>query len=393
MWEVLLILVLIVLIALVVFVTEIRKSKSNKKNSKNQDCVATIVGIGDTLCHGPNFEDAYNSKTGEYDFSTFFKYITKYFDGTVNVGNLEVPFAGKDKGYSGYPTFNAPEHLAVDLKKLGLDIMTTANNHALDMEYSGLVSTLDFLDKAGLEHTGSARSKEEHDKILFKDLNGIKTAFIAFTYGVNEAIPEGKEYCINCFADYEGDNYTINYDRMKEMIDKAKAKGADAIVVSIHWGDEYEIEENKEQDEIAEFLVKNGVNIILGCHPHVPQPLKMITAVDDEGNKHKGVCIFSMGNFFSNQDWGNTRNTLIIKFQIRKNVKTGKVTVDKVTYVPCYCYNNGPDAEDRFEILDLNAIIKSYEAGEDTWSKEMYNLAVKEKETLLKIVGPEINVK
>ena len=137
MWEVLLILVLIVLIALVVFATEIRKSKSksNKKNSKNQDSVATIVGIGDTLCHGPNFEDAYNSKTGEYDFSTFFKYITKHFDGIVNVGNLEVPFAGKDKGYSGYPTFNAPEHLAFDLKKLGLDIMTTANNHALDMEF------------------------------------------------------------------------------------------------------------------------------------------------------------------------------------------------------------------------------------------------------------------
>ena len=358
------------------------------------DKIATIVGIGDTLCHSPNFKDAYDAETGIYDFSSFFKDITGHFDGTVNVGNCEATFAGAARGYSGYPTFNTPEHLAVDLKELGLDIMTTANNHTLDMGYSGLESTLNYLDEAGLEHTGSARSQEEHDKILFKDLNGIKTAFIAYTYGTNGIpIPAGKEYCVNCYADYQGNNYTVNYDRMKATIDQAKAEGAEAIVASIHWGIEYQTKENAEQDQIAEFLVKNGVNVILGCHPHVPQPLKMITAVDDEGKEHIGACIFSMGNFFSNQDWENTRNTLIVKFQIRKNGVTGEISVDSATYVPCFCYNNGPGAKDIFEILDLDEIIRSHDAGEGKWSDNMYNLALREKERLYNIVGPELDIK
>ena len=358
------------------------------------DSVATIVGIGDTLCHSQNFKDAYDSETGEYDFSSFFKYINQHFDGTVNVGNCEASFAGPSRGYSGYPTFNTPEHLAIDLKELGLDIMTTANNHTLDMGYSGLESTLNYLDEAGLEHTGSARSQEEQDKILFRDLNGIKTAFLAFTYGTNGIpVPSGKEYCVNQFAKWKSDwsSYEIDYDFVKSKIDQAKAEGADAIVVSMHWGIEYQTKENSEQDELAEFLVKNDVKVILGCHPHVPQPLKMITTTDDEGNVKTGACIFSMSNFFSAQTFPNTRNTLIVKFEIRKNWHTGELTVDKVTYVPCYVYDNGINAKDRYTILDLNAIISSYEAGEDTWSKSMYDLAVTERDRLVNIVGPEID--
>ena len=123
-----------------------------------EDSVATIVAIGDTLCHTQNFKDADDSETGIYDFSPMFKYITKYFDdATVAVGNLEATFAGPSHKYSGYPTFNTPEHLAIDLKELGLDIMTTANNHALDIGYSGLVSTLDYLDDAGLQHRSEER--------------------------------------------------------------------------------------------------------------------------------------------------------------------------------------------------------------------------------------------
>ena len=94
------------------------------------DKLANIVAIGDTLCHSQNFKDAYDSSTGVYDFSPMFKYVTKYFtDATVAVGNLEATLAGPSRGYSGYPTFNTPEHLAIDLKELGLDVMTTANNH------------------------------------------------------------------------------------------------------------------------------------------------------------------------------------------------------------------------------------------------------------------------
>lgn len=394
----------ILVIAIIVFTIKGINGKKQKTaeqveqnaiiEEQEKDKTATIVSIGDTLVHSQNFKDAYDAETGIYDFSSFFKYITKHFDGTVNVGNCEATFAGAKKGYSGYPTFNSPEHLAVDLKELGLDIMTTANNHTLDSGFTGLQSTLGYLDEAGLEHTGSARTQEEQDKILFKDLNGIKTAFLAFTYGTNGIpVPTGKEYCVNQFAKWKSDwsGYTIDYDFMEKKIKQAKDEGAEAICVSMHWGIEYQTKENKEQDQLAEWLVAHDVNVILGCHPHVPQPLKMITAKDENGNEKKGACIFSMGNFFSAQTFPNTRNTLLLKFAIRKNGKTGEITVDKVNYVPLYVYDNGKNAKDRYTILDLDAIIEDYEAGNGNWSKTMYDLAKTEKDRLVKIVGPEID--
>lgn len=391
--------ILIVWVLICCYVVKTYKSSSqttssSQKGEPKQDSVATIVAMGDTLCHSQNFKDAYDSETGIYDFSPMFKYVTKYYDdATVAVGNLEATLAGPERGYSGYPTFNTPEHLAIDLKELGLDIMTTANNHTLDIGYKGLESSLNYLDEAGLEHTGSARSKEEQDKILFKDLNGIKTAFLAFTYGTNGIpVPDGKEYCVNVYADWAKDwsTYTIDYDFMKSKIDQAKAEGAEAIVVSMHWGVEYQTKENAEQDKIADFLIANDVNVILGCHPHVPQPMQMRTVTAEDGTEKTGFVIFSMGNFFSAQTFDNTRNTLILNVRIRKNAETGKITVDQATYAPLYVYDNGLQAKDRYEILDLDAIINSYEAGETTWSKNMYDLAVTEKARLEKIVGPQI---
>lgn len=348
-----------------------------------QDCSATIVSFGDTLCHKPLYTVAYDEETGVYDFSSMFKYVKKHFqDATVTIGNCESPMAGAERGYSGYPTFNAPEHLAVDLKELGVDIMTTANNHTLDKGYSGLSSTLDVLENAGIDHVGTARTQEEQDTILIKDLNGIKTAFIAFTYGTNGIpVPEGKEFCVNL----------INEELMLKQIEQAKEEGAELIVASMHWGVEYQTTENAEQDRLAEFLIKNDVKIILGSHPHVLQPMKVVTVKTEEGEEKEGLVIFSQGNFFSNQRQENTRNTAIFNIEVKKSGKTSEVTVEKVTYVPIYVNIKEAGAEDRYELIDLNEVIRSYEAGETTWTESMYNLALKERERCLKLIEPELN--
>ena len=347
-----------------------------------EDSVANIVAIGDTLVHSQVYKDAYDSSTGEYDFSPLFKYITKYFeDKTIAVGNLETTFAGSARSVSGYPLFNSPEHLAIDLKELGLDIMTTANNHSLDSRYAGIESTLDFLDEAGLDHTGTSRSEEEQNTILMKDLNGIKTAFLCFSYGTNgNPIPSGKEYCINL----------IDKELMKRLIDKAKEEGAEAICVSMHWGVEYQTKQNKEQEELADFLLENDVNVILGCHSHVPQPMEMRTVTMEDGTTKTGFVIYSMGNFFSAQKDINTRDTVILNVQIRKNGVTGEITIDQATYAPVYDYDNGQGAKDRYELLDLKGIVEDYEAGNGNWSKTKYDLAKAEIERITKIVGPEI---
>ena len=347
-----------------------------------QDSFATIVSFGDTLCHKPLYNAAYDKETGIYDFSSMFKYVEKYFqNSTINIGNCESPMAGSERGYSGYPTFNAPEHLAIDLKELGVDIMTTSNNHTLDKGFSGLSSTLDFLDDAGIAHVGTARTEEEQNTILFMDLNGIKTAFLSYTYGTNGIpVPEDKEFCVNL----------IDEDLILKQIEQAKNEGAELIVASMHWGIEYQTTENAEQDRLAEFLIKNDVNIILGSHPHVLQPMKMLEVKNDEGEEKEGLVIFSQGNFFSNQTQENTQNTAIFNIEVKKDGKTGEVTVEKVTYAPIYVNRKEPGAKDRYELLDLDEIIRSYEAGEETWSESMYQLALKERERCINIIGPEI---
>ena len=347
-----------------------------------EDSFATIVSFGDTLCHKPVYNAAYDEETGIYDFSSMFKYVEKYFqNSTINIGNCESPMAGAERGYSGYPTFNAPEHLAIDLKELGVDIMTTANNHTLDKGFSGLSSTLDFLDNADIAHVGTSRTEEEQNTILFMDLNGIKTAFLAYTYGTNGIpVPEDKEFCVNL----------IDEDLILRQIEQAKDEDAELIIASMHWGTEYQTTESKEQDRLAEFLIKNDVKIILGSHPHVLQPMKMLKVETDEGKEKEGLVVFSQGNFFSNQTQENTRNTAIFNIEVKKDGKTGEVTIEKVTYAPIYVNIKEPGAKDRYELLDLNEIIRSYEASEETWSESMYELAIKERERCINLIGPEL---
>jgi len=133
----------------------------------------------------------------------------------------------------------------------------------------------------------------------------------------------------------------------------------------MHWGVEYQTTENAEQDRLAKFLIENDVDIILGSHPHVLQPMKMLKVETEEGETKEGLVIFSQGNFF----------------------------VEKATYVPLYMYIKEPGAENRYQLLDLNEIIRSYEAGEDIWSEAMYQLALKEKERCVWLIGPEITHK
>ena len=357
--------------------------QNNVKEEIKEDTVINIVGIGDTLCHSQNFKDAYDATTGNYDFSPMFKNVKKYFDdATIAVGNLETTLAGADRGYSGYPCFNSPDELALDLKEMGIDILTTANNHCLDTGYTGLVSTLDTLDKYGILHTGTSRSIEEQNTILYQDLDGIKTAFLCYTYGTNGIpIPNGREYSVNL----------IDKEFIKEQLDKAKAEGAELICVSMHWGAEYRIKPTSEQEDLAEFLIKNGVDVILGNHAHVPEPMEIKEVTLDDGSTRKGFVIYSMGNFFSAQTQNYTRDTLILNVEIRKDGKTGEISIDKASYIPVYVYDNGTNAKDRYELLDIEKIISEYESGNSEYSESMYNLMKSELNKIKQIVGPEIN--
>lgn len=338
---------------------------------KEEDKSISMAVIGDIMCHNSQYDDAF--RNGVYDFSYVFEDVKPYIESAdIAIGNLETTFAGKEKGYSSYPTFNTPEELAKDLKELGIDVLSTANNHSLDKGYSGIESTIDYLDIEEISHMGTYKSIEKQNEILYKQVNGLKIAFLAFTYGTNGiAIPKEKEYCINL----------IDKDLIKNQLELAKEGNPDIICVNMHWGIEYQEIFNEEQLDLENFLFENGVDIILGSHPHVLQPMEVKDFTMPDGTHKNVFVIYSLGNFISGQDKKNTRNSIILIMNIVKEGSTNKLKFESVEYIPIYTYTY-PKYKN-YKVLDLQKAIFNYENGNSpNYTKGQYETFVNELESI-----------
>ena len=353
------------------------------KVAQKEDITFTLATTGDIMCHNTNFLDAYNSSTKSYDFSYYFTDIKQYLqEADITVGNLETTLSGAKRGYSGYPTFNTPEILAKNLKSAGFNVVSTANNHCMDKGYSGIESTIKFLDEADLAHTGTFKSKKDQETILIKNVKGVNIAFLSFTYGTNGIpVPKDKSYAVNL----------IDKSLIKSQIELAKKENPDLICVSMHWGIEYQTKANKEQEKLADFLFENGVDIILGNHSHVPQQMEKREIKLDDGTTKDGFVIYSLGNFMANQNKQYTNDSAILKLEITKHKGEGKITIDKATYTPTYMYKNPSKSTKKFKILDINTEIKKYESkASGAVSKSLYNTLVTERKNIKRIIGNEI---
>lgn len=363
--------------------TPVDSSNTNSSNDSTSteiinDITINMAFTGDIMCHNTMYKDAYNSATETYDFTHFFENVKYYLQtADVTIGNLETTFAGSNVGYSSYPTFNTPEILAKNLKKAGFDIVSTANNHCMDKGYKGLESTISYLDEADIAHTGTYTSEENQNTILVKNVKGIKIAFVSFTYGTNGIpVPSDKSYAVN-FLDNE---------TMTKQINLAKAEEPDIICALVHWGNEYQTTPNSNQKEIAKFLMDNGVNLIIGNHPHVPQPMVLTKNSSDEDV----FIAYSLGNFMADQNKPYTRDSVILNLSITKDSKNN-ITINNYNYVPIYIYKNNSLKTKKFSILDINNIIESYDAGYDTSiGSSMYNKLKTELQNIKKIVEKEI---
>lgn len=339
--------------------TNISKNVSSDINADAEpsDTTFTLTALGDIICHNTQYLDAYNSSTDSYNFSYVFDNISYYIQNSnIAIANLETSFAGEDKGYSNYPRFNTPDNLAYNLKKLGLDVIATANSHSLDYGFEGLSRTLDVLDSADISHVGTNKTQEEQDNVLIKYVKGIKLAFVNYTCNTtNLAIPSDKGFCVN----------TSNKDLIKKQIDKAKSQSADIIIAYMNWGNEYTNSINDTQTELSDFLFKNGVDIIFGSHPHVLQKMEKKTVTLEDGSSKDGFIIYSLGNFISDQNLKDTRTSIILTLTITKHTD-GNISIDKVNYVPIYMYENNALDDKKMKLLDINKAVALYNQGIDT---------------------------
>lgn len=359
---------------------ELDSSNNVQENQKEEtDTTFTLTAIGDVMCHNTQYMDAYDSNTGTYDFSYVFDNISSYTKtADICIGNLETSFAGEDRGYSNYPTFNSPDSLADSLKRIGVDVLSTAGNHALDMGFSGLSRTIDVLDKADISHLGTYKTQEDQDKVLIKYVKGVKIAFINYTYGTNGiSVPSDKKFCINL----------IDKDLIKKHIETAKNQNADIIVACMHWGTEYQTKQNSEQKELADFLFQNGVNVIIGNHPHVIQPMEKRTVTLEDGSTRDGFVAYALGNFICDQNAVNTRDSIILNLKITKHTD-GSITIDNYDYVPIYMYKDSSVSKHKMKILDINKTIYNYENNlDDSITEKIYNLMKTELGRITKILN------
>ena len=356
-------------------------SSDDIQQEEETDTTFTMTAIGDVMCHNTQYFDAYQKESDSYDFSYVFDDISSYIKTSdIAIGSLETSFAGKKRGYSNYPTFNSPDDLAYDLKKLGIDVLSTAGNHCLDMGVSGLSRTIDVLNDADISHLGTYQTQEDRDKILFKFVKGIKIAFVNYTYGTNGIpVPSGKEFCVNL----------IDKDLMKQDIENAKSQEADIIVACMHWGTEYKTTANSEQEELADFLFQNGVDIILGNHPHVLEPMEKRTVTLEDGTVKDGFVIYALGNFICDQNAENTRNSIILNLKITKYAN-GNISIEHADYIPIYMYKENSSNLRRMKLLDIEKVIYNYEAGIDSsLGQSTYENLKLQLEKIKKIVGDE----
>lgn len=352
-------------------------SASQQEETESSDVpepiTATLAVCGDMMSHSPQTNDAYDPATDTYSYLPCFQFVQPWVEqADFAVANFETTLNGPP--YSGYPQFCAPDALAYDAKTIGFDLMTTANNHCMDKGYNGACRTLDVLDAAGLQHVGTFRSQEEYDAnsgVVVADVGGISVAFLSYTYGTN-GIPIAAEndFCLNRFnVDYVTDCCTLDEAKLTRELSYAQTLGADLIAVMIHWGIEYQTTENEYQDQVADFLIANGADLILGSHSHVPQPMMERTVTLDDGSTRTGFVVYSLGNFVSNQSPATvnvnyTDVTALVNLQLTKDFETETTTVTNVSYVPLLVLNRGSGVSDQYYVMDVHAAMGSYESGD-----------------------------
>jgi len=351
--------------------------------------VSTLAVCGDTMCHNTIVAAA---KSGDgYDFSYVMEAVRPYVSAAdYAVVNLETTLPGGPE-YTGYPRFRTPDELAYNLKDLGFDLALTANNHCMDAGYDGLVRTLDVLDGAGLAHVGTSRSQEEFDgNIVVADVGGISVAFLGYTYGTNGLpLKKSAPYSVNLFnVDYMTNLSTPDTEKLVGDLQKAEALGTDLIAVMIHWGVEYRTKQNDYQEEIADLLIANGADVILGGHSHVLQPCEMRTAAGEDGVERTGFVCYSLGNFFSNQTKKNTDLTTVLTLELTRDNVTGQTAVSGWTYAPMVMVDWGKGTapkHERFQLVDAYAALEAGDSGIDKRLRQSI-------EDIHEIVGPEHDI-
>ena len=331
---------------------------------------ATVLSTGDILMHGKVINSG-KQDDGSYNFDSIFQYVKSYSQAAdFSVANLETTLCGTDNGYAyaGNPKFNCPDAIVDSLKGAGFDMLLTANNHADDTSLVGYKRTLNVVREKGLDTLGTYLSADEQ-KWTIEEVNGIKIGMVCYTY--SDGFSQNGYPLLN--YNEVGENGILNYftyDKLPEFytqlqgyLDEMKAAGAEATVVYLHWGEEYKWKTgegpNANQTAMAQKLCDMGVDVIVGGHPHVVQPVDLLQSGTDA--EHKTIVLYSMGNAVSNQrkeemqqsePTGHTEDGVLFCVTFAK-YSDGSVCVDSAELIPTWVNMHANSGSTEYNILPL----------------------------------------
>ena len=246
----------------------------------------SLLFLGDIMGHGPQIKSAWNDSLKKYDYNKVFEPVEDIISSVdFAVANLEVTLAGPP--FDGYPQFSSPDELAEACKSNGIDVLVTANNHSCDRGSMGIVRTNRVLDSLEILHTGTFSNQQNRDSLnlLVLEKEGIRIGLLNYTYGTNGILFHAPTY-VNL----------LDSSLIKKDLKFARTKNLDKLIVFVHWGAEYQDQPNLYQKNFNQFFKRQGVDIVIGSHPHVVQPMHYI-----KNNDKEFLTVYSLGNFVSNQ--------------------------------------------------------------------------------------------
>lgn len=346
--------------------------EETNKNISESDSILRISAVGDILCSNDMLEDAYDKESKTYDFSHMFSNITNFVNKSdIVIGTMETGITNSNK----YDEKNAPLEFAKAVRDSGVNLVTISHNHSLDNGVEGLQETRENLEKLDFDVVGQ---KKEDNCIIIKEIKQSKIAFLTYTCFLDdeEKLKKDEIQSVNIYSKKQA----------KSDIEYAKKQGAQYICVMIHWGGAISEVVNSEQKEIADYLVENGVNLIIGSHPSVVQPMEI-----KQNKEGENVFVaYSIGTYISTLSAKEARTELVLNIELRKSGKDGKIYLNKVDYTPIYMLDNGDKANNRFELMDMKNLAKSYKGDKtDKISKETYEDLIKGLNRLNKILNIE----
>ena len=329
---------------------------------------ATIGAMGDLLMHKPIFNGIAKQPDGTYVFDSIFQYIDDEITALDHaVINLETTLCGSDNGYeySGYPSFNCPDSIVDSAKNAGFDTLLTANNHSYDTRMVGYKRTLEIARNAGFTTMGTYLTPDE-TKWVVANINDINVGMLCYTYAFSvtedgrpslNGNPAIAEQGLCNYFDYN--NLDKFYAEVEAHISAMEFAGAEATIMFIHWGNEYQLIANKIQKAIAQKLCDMGIDVIIGGHPHVVQPIELLQSTVD--TEHKTICIYSVGNAVSNQrlgaisyvDTAHTEDGVLFSVTFER-IDDGEVYIADVDVLPTWVYLHNKNGAKEYNILPLD---------------------------------------